>query len=260
MTQERVIVSADVYLALSTYALATEKEETLAMLMGSTTADGVTVTVTHCLFCQRKDKRRDRVEISSEQLSQAISHADATGTAVVGWAHSHPHITVLPSHVDLRCQRDQQMLSDAFVGVIVSVFNDFKGVQRVQVIAFRSLNDGGELRRIEVPIFIQPCSGIKRESLQQLLRIPQIFLQEEKEFFTKACTQSRSGVGDGAVAAASDAREDRIVTSHYSGVYVRNLTSVLDKLCVPMVQAFVERHERNMAEIEALKERLKVLG
>ena len=33
----------------------------------------------------RKDKRKDRVEISSEQLSKAILHADETKTSVIGW-------------------------------------------------------------------------------------------------------------------------------------------------------------------------------
>ncbi|KAJ3123259.1 hypothetical protein HK100_011663, partial [Physocladia obscura] len=56
-----VVVTADVYLALSSYALATEKEEVLAMLMGDVDASSDSVLVSHCLFCPRKDKRRDRV-------------------------------------------------------------------------------------------------------------------------------------------------------------------------------------------------------
>ncbi|KAJ3061230.1 BRCA1 BRCA2-containing complex, subunit 3 [Podochytrium sp. JEL0797] len=246
----QVFVAADVYLALSTYALATEKEEILAMLMGSTSPDGLIVTVTHCLFCQRKDKRRDRVEISSEQLSQAISYADSTNTAVIGWAHSHPHITVLPSHVDLRCQRDQQMLSESFIGLILSVFNDFKGVQRCQFIAFRTIASESELIRTEIPVFLTPTTsnGISSTSLQQLLRIPQIFLSEEKEFFTKAVA-----TGDDA---EKDGLAEKLVLSHYSGLYVRNLSSVLDKLCVPLVEAVEARLNRNAEEIALLKRRL----
>ncbi|KAJ3240430.1 BRCA1 BRCA2-containing complex, subunit 3 [Chytriomyces hyalinus] len=253
-----VIITADVYLALSTYALATEKEETLAMLMGTTDLATSNVVVSQCLFCQRKDKRRDRVEISSEQLSQAISHADATKTAVVGWAHSHPHITVLPSHVDLRCQRDQQMLSEAFVGVIISVFNDFKGIQRVQVIAFRTIKDGGDLVRVEVPVFIQPGGGIQPDALRQLMRIPEIFLQEEKEFFSKACAAQITDNKTVVIGKDQD-YSDQIVMSHYTGIYMRNLTSVLDKLCVPMVEAVVARHERNLDEIQLLKAKLAAM-
>ena len=36
---------------------------------------------------------------------------------------SHPHITVLPSHVDVRTQGAYQMLDEGFVGIIVSAFN-----------------------------------------------------------------------------------------------------------------------------------------
>lgn len=51
---------------------------------------------------KRVDKRRDRVEISPEVLVGASEQAESMGLRVVGWFHSHPHITVLPSHVDLR--------------------------------------------------------------------------------------------------------------------------------------------------------------
>ena len=37
--------------------------------------------------------------------------------------HSHPHITVLPSHVDLKTQAAYQMLDDGFVGIIISAFS-----------------------------------------------------------------------------------------------------------------------------------------
>ena len=53
---------------------------------------------------------QDRVEPSHEQLSRCIAVAEnltqvtSVNTRVVGWYHSHPHITVHPSHVDLRTQ------------------------------------------------------------------------------------------------------------------------------------------------------------
>lgn len=54
---------------------------------------------------RRSDKQPDRVEISPEQLSSAAIEAEVLGDhlkrsiQVVGWYHSHPHITVWPSHV-----------------------------------------------------------------------------------------------------------------------------------------------------------------
>lgn len=73
---------------------------------------------------------QDRVEASPEQLAQCSSVAEKVSAQggvqarVIGWYHSHPHITVLPSHVDLRTQASYQMLDEHFVGLIVSVFNE----------------------------------------------------------------------------------------------------------------------------------------
>ncbi|KAI8898839.1 hypothetical protein BC833DRAFT_513361, partial [Globomyces pollinis-pini] len=55
--------------------------------------------ISDVVFCSRKDKRKDRVEISNEQLMPAMEKADSLGLRVLDWMHSHPKITVLPSHV-----------------------------------------------------------------------------------------------------------------------------------------------------------------
>ena len=56
------------------------------------------------------------------------------------WYHSHPHITVLPSHVDVRTQGAWQLMDDTFVGLIFSVFNEEASrTQRIQLIAFQSV-------------------------------------------------------------------------------------------------------------------------
>jgi BRCA1/BRCA2-containing complex subunit 3 len=45
---------------------------------------------------------------------------------VIGWYHSHPHITVWPSHVDLRTQASYQLLDRGWIGIIFSVFSEDK--------------------------------------------------------------------------------------------------------------------------------------
>lgn len=53
---------------------------------------------------------QDRVECGGEQMADVAKQAEQisqqTGrlTRVVGWYHSHPHITVLPSHIDIATQ------------------------------------------------------------------------------------------------------------------------------------------------------------
>ena len=51
---------------------------------------------------------------------QGVSHNMLSGACRY---HSHPHITVLPSHVDVRTQAMYQKLDEGFVGIIVSAFN-----------------------------------------------------------------------------------------------------------------------------------------
>ncbi|KAM9600238.1 lys-63-specific deubiquitinase BRCC36 isoform 3-T3 [Morphnus guianensis] len=87
------------------------------------------------IILRRSDKRKDRVEISPEQLSAASTEAERlaemTGRPmrVVGWYHSHPHITVWPSHVDVRTQAMYQMMDQGFVGLIFSCFIEDKNTK-----------------------------------------------------------------------------------------------------------------------------------
>ena len=82
------------------------------------------------------------MEASPEQLAAAASMAErltAAGgqrTRVVGWVHSHPHITVLPSHVDVATQAAYQQLDAGFVGLITSVFDDVGARLRCPCLAY----------------------------------------------------------------------------------------------------------------------------
>ncbi len=79
-------------------------------------AQAIEAEVRHVVALARTDRRKDRVEVGYEQLAAAEERASAltaaTGveTRIIGWVHSHPHITVLPSHVDLRTQAQYQQM------------------------------------------------------------------------------------------------------------------------------------------------------
>ncbi|GAY60038.1 hypothetical protein WN943_022434 [Citrus x changshan-huyou] len=78
-------------------------------------------------------------------------------TRVIGWYHSHPHITVLPSHVDVRTQAMYQLLDTGFIGLIFSCFSeDANKVGRIQVIAFQSSD--GKQNHISKPIALLPVN------------------------------------------------------------------------------------------------------
>ncbi|XP_057967122.1 uncharacterized protein LOC131157178 isoform X2 [Malania oleifera] len=78
-------------------------------------------------------------------------------TRVIGWYHSHPHITILPSHVDVRTQAMYQLLDSGFIGLIFSCFSeDAHKVGRIQVIAFQSLD--GRQNYMLRPVSLSPVN------------------------------------------------------------------------------------------------------
>jgi BRCA1/BRCA2-containing complex subunit 3 len=113
-----------------------EDEESMGLLFGNWTTDSGGCHSQVCIrsgkALMRSDRRKDRVEVSPDQLSEASNEAEQTTrntsiqTRVVGWYHSHPHITVFPSHVDVRTQAQYQMLDEGFVGLIFSCFSNNK--------------------------------------------------------------------------------------------------------------------------------------
>ncbi|KAG7590849.1 JAB1/MPN/MOV34 metalloenzyme domain [Arabidopsis suecica] len=147
-----VNMSEDVWLTCLTHALSTETEEIMGLLLGdieySKNGESATAMIWGASPQSRSDRQKDRVETNPEQLAAASAQADrmtiSTGrtTRVIGWYHSHPHITVLPSHVDVRTQAMYQLLDSGFIGLIFSCFSeDANKVGRIQVIAFQS-SDG----------------------------------------------------------------------------------------------------------------------
>lgn len=165
-----VKMSEDVWLTCLTHALSTETEEIMGLLLGDIQQSkngSVTAVIWGALPQPRCDRQKDRVETNPEQLTAASVQAErmtsATGTTtrVIGWYHSHPHITVLPSHVDVRTQAMYQLLDSGFIGLIFSCFSeDVHKVGRIQVIAFQSL-DGNQNHTLRaVPLSPVNRSGI----------------------------------------------------------------------------------------------------
>ncbi|PIA65545.1 hypothetical protein AQUCO_00100797v1 [Aquilegia coerulea] len=190
MSLTSVKMCEEVWLTCVTHALSTETEEIMGLLLGDIqqSKNGTATALIWGASPQtRSDRRKDRVETNPEQLAAASAQAErmslTTGrtTRVIGWYHSHPHITVLPSHVDVRTQAMYQLLDSGFIGLIFSCFseNSLK-VGRIQVIAFQSLDGkqkhmspvNSSLIEVESSFSssenISPASGSGRaESLEQ---------------------------------------------------------------------------------------------
>ncbi|KAF9982110.1 BRCA1 BRCA2-containing complex, subunit 3 [Modicella reniformis] len=204
----RVLVHSNVLHILLAHALSTEKEEIMGMLMGDWIKEGTSevARVDGVSLLTRSEKRKDRVEIGPEQLTMAaieaeeITHATGKTTRVIGWYHSHPHITVFPSHVDLRTQLSQQLMDHRFIGMIVSCFNtDSELSNKIQVTCFQSRpSDSGPCQHIKLPFSIVNENPLNSLTLPKLLEIPERIFEEQRQSFYKSIPMSAIPSSSGA--------------------------------------------------------------
>ncbi|MEE6496553.1 hypothetical protein FKM82_002415 [Ascaphus truei] len=75
MAVQAVHVQADAFLVCVTHCLSTEREEVMGLCIGEVDTHRV-VHIHSVIILRRSDKRKDRVEISPEQLSAATTEAD----------------------------------------------------------------------------------------------------------------------------------------------------------------------------------------
>uniref|UniRef100_UPI00358E7CBC lys-63-specific deubiquitinase-like n=1 Tax=Myxine glutinosa TaxID=7769 RepID=UPI00358E7CBC len=114
MVLDAVHINTDAFLVCLLHALSTENEEVMGLCIGEVDCEQV-VHVMSVMILRRSDKRKDRVEISPEQLSAATTKAEHLSAQsgrtlrVIGWYHSHPHITVWPSHVGTLIQWHREL-------------------------------------------------------------------------------------------------------------------------------------------------------
>ena len=137
---KNVEVTTEVYFMCMSHCLSTEREEVMGLILGNIDEEKRICRVWAISILSRLDKKVDRVEISPELLTEATIQAENLSTKlnlptrVIGWYHSHPHITVLPSHVDIQTQSTYQYLDKGFVGLIFSCY-DKDDVTKVDIIS-----------------------------------------------------------------------------------------------------------------------------
>ncbi|XP_033121081.1 lys-63-specific deubiquitinase BRCC36-like isoform X2 [Anneissia japonica] len=207
---------------------------------------------------RRSDKCKDRVEISPEQLTHAASEAERlameTGRPlrVLGWYHSHPHITVWPSHVDVQTQAMYQMMDEGFVGLIFSCFHDDKTTNQghVTVTCFQSTNQSPEgeppmYERLEIPFHIVKNDTLSEPCLQAMIQLPRILHEEEEDAYNQAQLPESS---------------DLITDIHNSAVFTKSVCHQLEVLTGPLMQCLYSRLEKNHNKLESLqREKEKLL-
>jgi BRCA1/BRCA2-containing complex subunit 3 len=231
-TLTRVVVTWDAVWSCLAHALSTEYQEIMGLLLGHI-VNGTEAVVRRAIVLLRKDKQKDRVEVGYEDLVNAglltekLALLDNFNESVIGWYHSHPHITVMPSHVDVKTQGNYQQLDSKFIGLIFSVFD--KG--KYDVCAFQSQGVGAKVddcqwSRVEIPIVVihdsspnvsQPSSS---RMLEGILALQLMLLSEESHTFH---TESQN----------SSALE----STRYISLYMNSLRSLIDKQLISTLYA-----------------------
>lgn len=269
---QAVHLESDAFLVCLNHALSTEKEEVMGLCIGELNDDirsdskftytGTemrtvqekmdTIRIVHIhsvIILRRSDKRKDRVEISPEQLSAASTEAERlaelTGRPmrVVGWYHSHPHITVWPSHVDVRTQAMYQMMDQGFVGLIFSCFIEDKNTKtgRVLYTCFQSIQaqKSSEYERIEIPIHIVPHITIGKVCLESAVELPKILCQEEQDAYRRIHSLTHL---------------DSVTKIHNGSVFTKNLCSQMSAVSGPLLQWLEDRLEQNQQHLQELQQ------
>ncbi|XP_068919841.1 lys-63-specific deubiquitinase BRCC36-like isoform X2 [Petaurus breviceps papuanus] len=242
MAVQAVHLQSDAFLVALNHALSTEKEEVMGLCLGEVDSTKI-VHIHSVIVLRRSDKRKDRVEISPEQLSAASLEAERlaelTGRRirVVGWYHSHPHITVWPSHVDIRTQAMYQMMDESFVGLIFSCFVEDKntkvcGTGRILYTCFQSIQaqKNSEYERVDIALHVVPQDTVGKASLEAAIELPRILCQEEQDAYRKIHSLTHL---------------DAVTKIHNGSVFTKNLCNQMAAVSGPLMQWLEDRREYN---------------
>ncbi|XP_023559726.1 lys-63-specific deubiquitinase BRCC36 [Octodon degus] len=95
---QAVHLESDAFLVCLNHALSTEKEEVMGLCVGE--VDTVRIVHVHSvIILRRSDKRKDRVEISPEQLSAASTEAERCPAEPHAQKSSEYEIIEIPVHI-----------------------------------------------------------------------------------------------------------------------------------------------------------------
>uniref|UniRef100_A0AAY4BQ07 MPN domain-containing protein n=1 Tax=Denticeps clupeoides TaxID=299321 RepID=A0AAY4BQ07_9TELE len=235
MAVSAVHLESDAFLVCMNHALSTEKEEVMGLCIGEVNTSRI-VHIHSVIILRRSDKRKDRVEISPEQLSAASTEMTGRPVRVVGWYHSHPHITVWPSHVDVRTQAMYQMMDQGFVGLIFSCFIEDKNT-KVRVVSLYLSLMCRRYERIEIPIHVVPHEAIGKVCLESAVELPRILCQEEQDTYRRIHRWSSLHLS---------------LLKLMSPVFTKNLCSQMSAVSGPLLQWLEDRLEQNQQSIQDL--------
>jgi len=244
-----IVLSKEILEAITLHALSNEKEEVAGLLLGNWVQERskpLEFTGFVYKFCAlpRVDRKKDRVEVCDEDLVKVQEAHQNSGVNVIGWFHSHPHMTSFPSHVDLSTQKRFQQLDKRFFGIISSCFN--KSSSGIEVIAFQT---GEENDLVDVPLQIDDCQHSRRirflkdgdnrcqNKFDSRMHVLKVAFQEEKDRYRKYLKASQS----------SDS-----YTTYVHLTYQQSLTTLIEYSLDPNTRLIKDRIADRKRELELL--------
>ncbi|KAK9871825.1 hypothetical protein WA026_014281 [Henosepilachna vigintioctopunctata] len=248
---KRVILASDVYMICLQHALTTEKEEIMGLLLGEVDEKERISHISGAMILLRSDKQPDRVEISPELIYTATTYAEEISQRinkpirVLGWYHSHPHITVWPSHVDVRTQSTYQMLDSLFVGLIFSVYHNDAGssANHVQVTCFQAIKSGIDYERREIELVVG-ISPFEFHNLEGIVKLPKILFEEE--------INRHAEVGSGS--------RDELTLIHNNAIKTVELLHIVSQIAKPLCTDLEKRlliTKSRIKKLQRLKKKLQ---
>lgn len=243
----KVILSRDVAWSCLSHSLTTEYQEIMGLLLGY--VSNTELFITRSLVLARKDRQKDRVEVGDElvalsaTVAEKICAIDGREESVIGWYHSHPHITVMPSHVDVKTQGNYQQLDSAFVGLIFSVFDS----GRFDICAFQANKQsiGQDWTRSEIPIVLEHkllSPFISTSALDSVAALQLVTLNEELEVLIA----HRSLDGDSLP--SSSLRQCRLTNTYQSALY-----RLMDQQLLPTLLSLQSRRRSLEMKLSKLR-------
>ncbi|XP_040178723.1 lys-63-specific deubiquitinase BRCC36 isoform X2 [Rana temporaria] len=228
MAVQAVHLEGDAFLVCVAHSLSTEREEVMGLCIGEVDIQRV-VHIHSVIILRRSDKRKDRVEISPEQLSAATIEADI-------------------SFLYVRTQAMYQMMDVGFVGLIFSCFIEDKNTKtgRILYTCFQSVQaqKSTEYERIEIPLHVVPQETIRKVCLESAVELPRILCQEEQDAYRRIHSLGHL---------------DSVTKIHNGSVFTKNLCGQMSAISGPLLQWLEDRLQQNhqrALELEQEKEKL----
>ncbi|KAH0630990.1 hypothetical protein JD844_004441 [Phrynosoma platyrhinos] len=156
MAVQAAHLEADAFLVCLNHALSTEKEEVMGLCIGEVDTSRI-VHIHSVIILRRSDKRKDRVEISPEQLSAASTEAEISFDGDHGLLDRPDSVYLFPVYSSPKEFRDGNI--DMF--------------------------PSSRYERIEIPIHVVPHNTIGKVCLESAVELPKILCQEEQDAYRK---------------------------------------------------------------------------